>query len=286
MGSQSADSGKIPAFVLPVGYDYFRTLQIPILEGRSFTESDDAAAARVAIVSRASGLSLWGGDDPVGKTFNYAGSEYRVVGVAGDVRQAGLLAEQGLLVYVPFRQNSDCQATLVLHTSTRPEILAAAVRDEVASMDPDVLVDSVQTLTSRLSESLAQPRFYATLVGTFGGLTVLLAVAGLYVVVLLMVRGRLFELGVRAALGAGPRDNLFLVLGQGLSTSVVGVIAGLAGGLYLGRFLAGLLYELEPADPLTVAIVAILMLFASVLAVVTPALQAARVDPVQVLRGD
>lgn len=280
------DQDALMAGVLPVEPGYFRVMGIPLLQGRSFQDSDDEDAPPVAVVSRKVAAQMEG-DPAIGQPIHWGGADYRVVGVVADVRQEGLLDEQTALLYVPFRQQLDRgSAALILRTTGAPMAMAESVRTVIAGIDRDAPVDDIRTLSAALSTSLAQPRFYAVMVGAFGGLTLVLAVAGLYAAILLMVHRRIFEFGLRAALGARPRDNLFLVLGRGMATSSVGALTGLGVGLYLGEAARGLLYQIEPTDPLTVAAAGGLMFLASLAAVITPALIAAKVDPMRALQSE
>lgn len=190
------------------------------------------------------------------------------------------------MVYVPFRQYPFGAGTFVITGSLDPGVMGNALRGVIRRLDPGLPVDRMETLASIVDESLAQPRFYSVTVGVFGALALGLAVAGLYAVVAFAARRRMFEFGVRSALGARPRDNLWLVYRQGLILAFAGVVAGLVLALYAGRAIGGLLYQTEPSDPLTLAFAAGSTLLIALAAVVTPAVRAARVDPVVALRTE
>jgi putative ABC transport system permease protein len=189
-------------------------------------------------------------------------------------------------MYVPFSQLPLSAGTFVIAGDLDPAATTAALRIIVQQIDPAIPFDRVQTLSDLVDESLSQPRFYSVMVGVFGALALLLAVSGLYAVIAFTARRRMFEFGVRSALGARPVDNLWLVYRQGLLLSLGGVGAGLVIAIQATSVLRTLLYRTEPADPATLAIAAGATLVIALAAVMTPALQAARADPVAALRAE
>lgn len=262
-------------------------LQVPVLEGRGFEARDnDERAERVALVSRTAAAQLFPGESPVGRFIHRPAERHRIVGVVADVRQAGPLDEPPPLVYLPFRQYPFGAGTLVITGHLPPAMLNAAVRGVVRRLDPDLPLDRIETLAAIVDESLSQPRFYSVTVGVFGALALGLAVAGLYAVIAFAARRRMFEFGVRSALGARPSDNLWLVYRQGLALALTGVAAGLVLAFYAGRAIAGLLYRTSPSDPAMLALSAAVTLVIALAAVITPAVRAARVDPVVALRAE
>jgi predicted permease len=277
---------ELPADIYPVSPTYFSIMGIEVLEGRGIRQSDDADAEPVVVLSRQAARTYWPDGSAVGRMLYYGGTGYRVVGVVSDVRQSGLLEEQRPLAYFPFHQYPFNAGSFILRTVGDPMHTAPELRAIVQALDPELPVDRVETLADAVWSSLAEPRFYAVLVGTFGVLALLLASAGVYAVVLLAVRRRLFEFGVRAALGARPTENLGLVLRQGLVMGALGVLTGSLAARAVVDLLAGVLYQTDPHAPAVAVFAAVLMLIATVTATLSPAMAAARVDPVEALRAD
>jgi predicted permease len=284
----SADAATANAQLLhinPVSAGYLHMLGVPLLDGRAPEARDDETGERIALLSRRAAARLWPDRSPVGRLLYYNKLPYRVVGVVGDVPQSGLLNDDEGVAYFSFRQFPFNAGTFVV-VGRDASALPGRIRSIVQSLDPALPLDRVQTLASVMDESLAQPRFYSVTVGTFGVLALALAVAGLYAVVAVAVRRRIVELGVRSALGARPQDNLWLVFRQGLLLSASGVGAGLLLAVYATQLLRSMLFRTEPTDLLSLLLAGALMLLATLLAVLTPALRAARVDPLVALRAE
>lgn len=287
LSRQAGSDGFQTLYLNAVSAGFLPLLRVPLLEGRRFEpRDDDERAERVALVSRLAAARLFPGEPAVGQMIHREDQGYRVIGIVADVRQEGPLEEARPMVYVPFRQYPFGAGTFVITGSLDPGVMGNALRGVIRRLDPGLPVDRMETLASIVDESLAQPRFYSVTVGVFGALALGLAVAGLYAVVAFAARRRMFEFGVRSALGARPRDNLWLVYRQGLILAFAGVVAGLVLALYAGRAIGGLLYQTEPSDPLTLAFAAGSTLLIALAAVVTPAVRAARVDPVVALRTE
>jgi ABC-type antimicrobial peptide transport system permease subunit len=262
-------------------------LRVPVLQGRGFeTRDNDERSEHVALLSRMAAAELFPGETPIGQLVHREGESYRIVGVVADVRQEGPLEDARPMLYIPFRQFNFGAGTFVITGRLEPAALSSALRGIVRRLDPDLPLDRVETLASIVNESLAQPRFYSVTVGVFGALALGLSVAGLYAVVAFAARRRTFEFGVRSALGARPADNLWLVYRQGLALSLGGVGAGMVLAFYAGRALQGLLYHTEPSDPAMLGLAASGTLLIALAAVLTPAIRAARVDPVVALRSE
>lgn len=281
-------------------------LHVPLLEGRWFTTRDDERGQRVALLSRLAARRLFPGESPVGRILvrptaddgnspngsasgvsqTAQGERYRVIGVVGDVRQSGLLEDEEPLVYFPFRQFPFNAGTIIVSGQLSSTTFTRAVRSIVRRLDPVLPLDRIGLLASMIDESLAQPRFYSVIVGVFGVLALGLSVCGLYAVVAFAARRRLFEFGVRSALGARPVDNLWLVFKLGMRLSVLGVALGLVIAVATSHVLRALLYHTEPNDPLLLALAAGVTLGIALAAVGTPALRAARADPVETLRAE
>jgi predicted permease len=277
---------------------------VPIVAGRAFTGADSEEGAKVAIVNREMVRRHWPGQDPIGKVISvnpplqlvprgtvpadYEPRLYTVVGVAADVRYAALSTPPSPVVYVPFAQGSEGTTTMYLALRTAegdPLALAAAVRERIRHVDPDV-PPVMRTMDDRVSASLARPRLQAAVLGTFAGLAVLLAAIGIYGVMSYSTRQRTREIGIRMAIGASSRAILSLLLGRGLAMVAAGVVAGLLGALLLTRALRSLLFEVSPNDPLVFAAVTAGLAGVALVAAWLPARRATRLQPVAALRED
>ena len=275
-----------------VSPDFMRTMRIGVVRGRGFTDADARdSGEKVVIVSAALAAKVWPGEDPLGKRIRIGGPTRpwrQVVGVARNVRHSGLDATVTHQIYIPERQfwSADNQVALVVRATGDAAALASAVRRAVQSVDPGQPVTKVATMDQVVATSTAQRRLALILFASFAGAALLLAAAGIYGVLAGSVTERAREIGLRSALGATPRDILALVLVQGARLAVVGLAIGIAGALGLGRFLQGLLYDVRPADPLTLGGVAAVLALVAVLACLVPARRALRVDPMAALRSD
>jgi putative ABC transport system permease protein len=267
-----------------VSWDFPTTLGVPIERGRAFTAADDAEKApRVAIVSAALAMKLWGTEDAVGKRIQMGGPETpwrEVVGVAGNVRHHGLEDAVTSQFYVPERQWgwSESGVTLLVRTKGDAAALAPLVRRAILSTDPAFAISRVATMEQLVSETTAQRRLALTLFGAFGAVALLLACAGIYGVLASSVTERTRELAVRSALGAAPRDIIRLIARHGAVLAGPGLVIGMAGALGLSRYLRSLLYGIGPTDPATLGGVVLVLGAIALLACVIPARRAARVD--------
>jgi predicted permease len=284
--------GQIPP-VHPVRFvspDYFRTLSIPLLEGRSFQWSGSVDAPRTAVVSRAFADKYWPGKSPLGKRLRLmTGSEvYEIVGVAGTVRDESLDEEPAQTVYFPYGHAGRVVRNLEVaaRTRTEPRAFFDAIREEVRGLDKNLPLSGVGTMEQMTARSTARTTFTLILLGTSAVVAVLLGCIGIYGVVSYLVSQRRNEIGIRIALGAGTSEVQRMFVVNGLSTALAGVLLGLAGSLALTRVLASLLFEVRPFDPLTYAAAALTILAVAVGASALPARRAARVDPVIALRGE
>jgi predicted permease len=270
-----------------VSPDFFRAMGITLQAGRPMQAAD--YPRQVAIVSRAAAERLWPGESPIGKTFRRSvptEPAFEVVGVANDVRSSGLDREPPPLVYVPLWVSSPETGAVAIRTVSDPVLVAAQLRESVMSIDPGIPVSQIETMAQIERESTAQRRFQTLLVSVFATCALLLAAIGIYGVVAYSAARRTSEIGLRIALGAGPRDILTMVLRQGLWPIVLGVGAGVVGALALGRFLSALLFGVEAHDPATFAIVAAIVLGVAAVACWIPARRAMRTAPLAALRSD
>jgi putative ABC transport system permease protein len=272
---------------------YFRTMGVPLKAGRDFTASDRLETPRVVIINETMARRVFPGEEPLGKRLNVMWSsrlrtgkppEWEIVGVAADVRQSGLQADPESHIYISHDQEPNLRASLVVRTAADPLAVAASVRQTIRELDPQQGVSDVEAMQTVLSESVAQPRLQTLLLGAFGALALIMACVGLYGVLAYSVEQRRREMGVRLALGAAPRAILRLVVGEGLRLTAAGVLAGLAAAFALTRYLATLLYEVQPHDTTVFAAVPLLLLCVAGLACWLPALRATRVDPASTLR--
>jgi predicted permease len=269
-----------------INEDFFRTMGIPLTQGRAIESSDRTHP--VSVISAATAQRLWPGQNPLGKRFHLgdpSAPALEVIGVAGDVSAGGLQKQANPTVYLPYWQRFDQRrCTLIVRTSMEPSAIASAVRAEIRRLDPEIPVPQFQTMGEIVSASVAQRRFQLTLVMLFAAIALGLASLGIYGVVSYSVAQRRNEMGIRMALGASGSDLRSLVLKQGLAPVVIGLVAGLAGALALGRVLSGLLFGVSASDPLTMGTVAAVLLIVAAMACYVPALRATRSDPLVALR--
>jgi putative ABC transport system permease protein len=269
-----------------VDADYFRVLSIPITAGRGFEPSDRAGSAPVVVISRATALRHWEDLNPVGRSLLLSNdTEPRtIVGVAADVRSQSLTSAPIEEVYVPHAQTGARAVTFVVRSTLPPGSLLPEARRVVQSVNPKAPLIRPGTMRELVSNELARPRFYLLLLSLFAGLAVVLAAVGLYGVVAYVVRQRTREVGIRMALGARSIDVVRLMLWQGLRPAIAGVALGLAGAVAASRVMSGLLYEIQPSDPVAYAGATVFLLAIVVVACAIPAGRATRVPPSTALR--
>ncbi|MGH7638445.1 MAG: ABC transporter permease [Gemmatimonadaceae bacterium] len=266
---------------------YFALLRIPILRGRPFQRTDARPAPDVVIVSEALARSVWGDATPLGKRIALSSHrEAEVIGVAGNVRIAGLDAEAGRTVYLVTAQGTYNFMTVLVRTRRDPAALIPVLRSAVRELDPAIPLHRVRTLDEIVSGSVAHQRFQMLLVSAFSALMLALAVVGTYGVTAYGVRERTRELGIRAALGATSSDIRRLVVGEGLRLAAVGILIGLGAAVAMSSTLSRLVSGITTLDLMTLLVVPLLLVGAMLLATVIPAHRAARVDPMQSLRAD
>ncbi len=267
--------------------DYLRTMRIPLLAGREFTQDDRRESPLVLIVNQTFVQHFWPGESAIGKRLKIGdtkGPWRTVVGVAGDVLHRGLDAPHSLQVYIPNTQWTDSDVLMVVRTANDATSIVAAVRQAIAAVDPQAPVSNVATMNEVVSASVAQQRFSVLLFVLFAVIALVLASVGIYGVISYAVAERTHEIGIRMALGAARSDVLRLVVGEGMKSALLGVAAGIAGALALTRLLANLLYGVKPNDPATFVAVSALLTVVALLACYIPARRAMRVDPMVALR--
>ncbi|HEX8501472.1 MAG TPA: ABC transporter permease [Pyrinomonadaceae bacterium] len=266
--------------------NYLRTVGLPLLRGRNFTEQDAPGSPPVVLVNRLMAEQLWPGEDPLGKQLQFPEAKVTasVVGVVGDAKQFDIGEPQRPQVYTPYAQNPHIFGTLVVRSRVEPLGLAKSVKEAVWSVDPEQPVWKVRTVEYLLALNVADRRFVLWLMTCFAGLAVLLTALGIYGVVSYTVAQRTHEIGVRMALGAEARDVLRMVLGRGMRLALAGVGVGLAAAFAVTRLMSGLLYGVSAADPVTYAAVSLLLAAVALVACYIPARRATRVDPLVALR--
>lgn len=268
---------------------FFRTLEIPLVQGRDLTERDRQGAPGVVLINQRLAEMAWPGEDPIGKRLTYTGEWLEVVGVVGDVRGGGLDEEVRPAFYVPLAQypeellDAEVQLALAVRTEGDPRAKAEALRRAVQTVDPKLPVYGVASMEEIRSELVATTRFNTMLLAALGVIGLALAAGGIYGVIAYFVSQRTQEIGLRMALGATEKRVLAMVIRQALRPVLVGVTVGIAGALVAGRALASLLFGVSSTDPATFAGVVLVLVAAALLASWVPARRAARVDPTRAL---
>jgi predicted permease len=269
--------------------DYFRVLEIPLLRGRLFNDSDSDKAPQVAVINEAFAEKYWPNQDPVGKRFrrNRADAPWiTVVGIIANARTESLAQASVPKIYLNFYQTGGNRLVIFLRGHLDTGEIPMEVRERVQSVDPTLPVADGQTLIETVFASLAERRFSMEMVGLFGLTALLLAGLGIYGVISYMVSERTNEIGIRIALGADGKSILQMVLLQGMRLAIAGAALGLVGALIVSQLMAGLLYGVRPTDPLTFGGVTGLLVAVAVLACYMPARRAVRVDPLIALRHE
>jgi putative ABC transport system permease protein len=269
---------------------YFKTMSIPLIEGRVFTEGDKADSPPAVVISETTARRFWPGENSLGKQIKvgYSGSPnpwMTVVGVVKDVRQFDLITEPKLQMYLPHPQVEFFEPrALVIRANFDPLTLAGTVRQTVWGIDKDQPVSDISSMEEIVSDSVARQRFSMLLLGVFAGLALILAAVGIYGVMSYSVAQRTREIGIRMALGAQRSDVLKMTIGHGLRLVLTGVAIGLAAAFVLTRVMSTLLFGVSSTDPLTFISISIVLIGVAVLASYVPALRATRVDPMFALR--
>ena len=270
--------------------EYFHVMGIPLRRGRVFEASDRMNAPRVALINESLARLYFAGEDPIGKRVTIgvmsAAEPREIVGVVGDVRPTSLDSEPRPELYAPFGQSASGSVTFVVRTRGEPGAMVALMRKKVWEIDPDQTIYHAATVQEMISDTLVERRFHLLLLGVFSFIAMVLAGIGVYGLIAMTTSQRTHEIGVRIALGARPRDIVGMIVAQGIRLVVPGVLIGVAGALFLTRFLGGMLYQVRPTDPVTFAQVAMVMMLIAIVAALVPAVRAAITDPVRALRQD
>jgi putative ABC transport system permease protein len=271
---------------------YFATIGIPVMNGRVFNDLDTEESMRVVVINKAM-TKYWDNTDPIGSRISpIAGPNaprvwYTVVGVVGDVRQFGLAQDTVAQLYLPLTQSPfGIAGQILVRTAGDPAAFGNVLRTTVYAVDPNQPVENVRTLDDLRSEALAAPRLTATLLAIFATLALLVTLAGIGGVIATSVQQRTKEFGLRMALGARRDGVLLMVVRQGLTLVVIGLVLGIAGALAAGRVLSSYLYQTAPRDPMIFAGVAAVFILAGIVACLIPARRATTVDPLIALRAE
>jgi putative ABC transport system permease protein len=267
-----------------INQNYFNALRIPLLRGRNFTAQEVRQGDKVVIVSQQLVNAVFPNEEPLGKRLISGMSDVRfeIIGVVGDIRHYTLGGAPVATMYFPALETRS--TNVVIRTTTDPMSIAGGVRGVVHDMDPDQPIARVQPMTSWVDASVSTQRYRTTLLALFAALAMVLAATGIYGVMSYTVAQRTHEIGVRMALGARQRDVLKLVVRQGMLLALAGVGLGLIGAFALTRVMATLLFQVTAKDPITFAVVAVLLIAVAFVACFVPALRATKVDPLVALR--
>jgi putative ABC transport system permease protein len=264
---------------------YFRTMGIPVLQGRDIEDRDTADTAPVAVVSAMFARTVWPGQDPLGKRFRLkeASRWLTVVGIAGDIKHGSFTDAPMPQAYTAHDQDPRIFACVVARTTGDPMAAAAPIRQAIWSVDPQQPVWRVRSMEALLAAARGPARAMSVLIAIFAAVALMLAAVGIYGVMAYLVAQRTREIGIRMALGASARAVMRMVVGRGLALTLAATVLGMAGAAALSRTLATLLFGVAPLDPLTFAAAATVLGGVALLASWLPARRAARVDPVVAL---
>jgi putative ABC transport system permease protein len=281
------EKGKEPEVLFnTVTPNYFETIGIPVLKGRTFGNEDQANAAPVMVVNQFMAERYWPGVDPVGKQIKFVedGSTATIVGVVGNAKQFYIDEAQRSQVYSVYSQTPGIFATLVIRTTVEPLSIAEQVRQAVWKVDPDQPMWKIRTAEYLVTRNLSDRKFLMALMGIFAGIALLLSMVGLYGVISYLVNQRTQEIGIRMALGAQSAQILRMVLKQGMFLVCAGVVVGVVASILLTRLMSQLLYQISATDPVTFGTIVVLLMVVAFLACYLPARRATRVDPMVALR--
>jgi putative ABC transport system permease protein len=296
-GRPEPPQSQLPAWQIQfISPNYFRSMGIPVIRGRTFTNQDGPETQKVVIISQSVAQAFFPDQDPLGKQLydfhdrvGLKRNFYTVVGVVGAVQYDNPESQPTpYQCYYPYAQNTEPDrinfATLVLHTENNPSLLIEPLRKVVADLDPNLTVSNIGRLEEVVARSFAIRQLTSTVVSAFSGVALLLAAIGLYGVLSYSVSQKKREIGVRIALGAQSIAILQLVIRQGLRIVGIGLLTGLAVALALSGLVAGILYGVSATDPLSIAASAVVLVITGLIACFLPAFRASRIDPITALR--
>jgi predicted permease len=277
------------AFASVVSADYFRTAGITLKQGRVFTEDDREGSPLVTIINEKMARTYFANTNPIGQRIYLQDSpdkQMEVIGVAADVKQLGVGEENKPFFYQPYRQRSARGLTLLVRTQVEPSSFIPALRGYISSVDKYTAITQVRTLDEVVFNSIAQPRFYMLLLTIFAWIALLLAAVGIYGLMAYTVNQRKHEIGIRLALGAQTNHILRMIVGQGLSLILIGILIGLIASLMVTQAMSKMLFEVSATDPHIFIIITFTLIVVALSACVLPARRATRIDPLIGLRHE
>lgn len=273
------------AYISP---EYFKTMQMTLLKGRTFNDQDKADSPRVFVIDETFASRHWPDEDPIGKQVRFGGPNNppsTVVGIVKRVKMEGLDTDSNRVqAYFPYMQSAWTSMSVVVRTTGDPASMTSSLRQQVLSIDKDQPIYNIRTMESIREQVVAPQRLNVLLLGIFAGVALILAAVGIYGVMSYSITQRTHEMGIRLALGARPVDVLKLVVGQGMKVAGIGVVIGLGGAFALTRLMSSLLFGVSATDPVTFAVIALILAFIALLANYIPARRATRVNPIIALR--
>ena len=280
---------RAPTAVRVVGANFFRTMEIPVIQGRAFSPAELASEKHVVVINQTFANKYFPGANPIGQKITINMKDDRdapseIVGVVADAHESDLAAQAYPLIYWPYPELTYSSMSILVRTAGNPLAVVSAAREAVLKIDKDEPISAVAAMDQLVSDSLARSRLAALLLTSFAGISLLLASIGIYGLIAYSVAQRTHEIGIRIALGASRGNVLGLAMGQGLKLAAIGSVIGLAGALGLTRFLGGLLYGVASNDPLTFIVVPFTLVAVALLACYIPARRATRIDPVAAMR--
>jgi predicted permease len=284
--TRPAVKGMVGVDMVPVSDGFFRTVGIPIVGGRDFSQSDGATAPKVIVINETMRGRFWGEANPIGQTFTIADETYEVVGVARDTKYRSLREQPRMAMYLPYPQAHEGVANLLVRTNLPPDAVVDSLRAAIRQVDAGMPLYNVRTMAEHVNRSLYLDRLRAELIGYLAALALTLAAVGIYGVVSFTVAERTREVGIRVALGANPRAVLRMMLGTGIKLTSFGVVAGLVLSYWLTRKIAADLFAVKNTDPVTLVGACALLLAVALVATLVPARRATRIDPILALRGE
>ena len=271
-----------------VAPDFFKTWRIPLVAGREFNEHDTAESQNVVLISQTGAKKVFPGENPIGKTLlvTSAGTPCEIIGIVGDIRSQRIKEEPGMEFYRPWSQENFPFVNVAVLSRLNNDAVTKLAQTALSKVDPGLAIALQQSMDAIVAQALGQARLMMILLGLFAGIALLLAAVGIYGAVAYSVAQRTGEIGVRIALGAQAADVLRLILGQGMMPVLIGLAAGIAAALALGRLLRTQLYQISPHNPTLLFTTATVLGLVALLACFVPARRAAHVDPIQALRAE
>jgi putative ABC transport system permease protein len=267
---------------------WFRAAGIPLIAGRDFNEQDVLDHPNVIIISKAGAKTVFGDENPIGKTLLITNSSVpvEIVGVVGDVRSVQLNQANNMEFYRPFAQDNSPYLRIVVRSPLAPETITRSVKTALRGIDPSLALIFPQPFSEIMAQALGQAKLMMVLLGVFAGVALLLATVGIYGAVAYSVEQRTGEIGVRMALGARPRDVVRLIVRQGMTPVVFGLVVGLAAALALGRLITSQLFQTSAYNPMLLSATLVILGVAALLACLIPAWRASSLNPVEALRTE